>query len=157
MTIPFPLPHATRQQVFTALFNFIKNIPPPVGQKWVSFSQNLVSWDDVPPAQQPAVFLHRLVQTAKQEHRFGVTKWHWTATIWIYFRSDGYRTTNTYPDQVTDPLLDSIEQLFQTDPANGQLTLGGLVYHCWIDGTIYSDPGLVDNQAVIVVPISILL
>lgn len=151
------LPHSTRQQVFTSLFNLIKQLPPPPGQKWASFSQNLVSWDDVPPENQPAVFLHRLTQTAKQTHAFGVTGWHWTATIWIYFRSDSYRTQNTYPDQVTDPVLDSVEQLFQTEPGDVRLTLGGLVHHCWIDGTIYSDPGLVDNQAVIVIPISILL
>lgn len=152
------LPHATRSQVFTALFNTIKTLPPPPNfTSWKTISQFVRSWDDTPAENQPAIYLHRLVQTAKQEHRFGVTKWHWTAMIWIYFRSDGYRTSNTYPDQITDPIIDSVEQLFQTDPINDRFTLGGLVHHCWIDGTIYSDPGLEDGQAVILVPISILL
>lgn len=153
----FPLPHATRNQVYTALFTLIKQLPPPPGQKWKGFSQNLKSWDDVPAESQPCVFLHRLTQTAEQTHAYGVTKWIWRSMIWIYFRSDGYRTSTTYPDQVTDPILDSIEQLFQTEPGAGRLSLGGLVQHCWIDGTIYFDPGLEDNQAVILVPISITL
>lgn len=153
----FPLPHATRSQVFTALFSLIKQLPPPPGMKWQRFSQNLKSWDDTPSEEQPCCFLHRLTQTAEQKHAFGVTRWHWTATIWIYFRSDGYKTETTYPDQITDPIIDSIEQLFQTEPLDGRLTLGNLVHHVWIDGTIYSDPGLEDGQAVIIVPISILL
>lgn len=155
--MPFPLPHATRNQVFTALFNFIRQLPAPPNQKWVTFSQRLKSWDDTPPVEQPAVFLHRLLQTATQNHAYGVTKWHWKATIWIYFRTESYQTDNTYPDQVTDPFIDSIEQLFQTEPGAGALTLGDLVKHCWIDGDIYSDPGLEDYQAVIIIPISILI
>lgn len=154
----FPLPHATRNQVFEALFTLVKTITPPGGRSWALTSQWFRMWDTLNEGDQPALFLVRGPQTSEQKHAFGVTKLHWKANLWIYYRTDGYKTQNTYPDQLTDPLLDSIEQTFQTDPNVGRLTLGDLVWHCWIDGTIFWEPGLdTDNQAVLVVPISILI
>lgn len=157
-TLPiFPLPHAPRNQVWEAAFAFLKTAPSPTSQQWKTFSQMLKMYDEVSAGEQPAMYLHRGPETAEQKHAFGVIKWTWKATVWVYYRVDGYKTENFYPDKLTDQFKDSIEQLFQTDPLNGRLTLGGLVHHCWIDGTIYTDPGVSDNQAVIIVPISILV
>lgn len=153
----FPLNHTPRGQVFDALFAYLKQIPPPTGGSWKTFSQSLAQWDNYPAANQPAMFLHRGPQTATQNKAFGVTKWQWKVQLWMYYRTDGLNTTNTYPDQLTDVLLDAVERLFQTDPNVGRLTLGGLVHHCWIDGIIAFESGIADAQAVAVVPISILL
>lgn len=161
------LPHATRSQVFSALFKLILTIPPPVGKTWNTQSQHLVDWEQCPGDAQPAIFLHRGPQTFNQK-TFGVTKLQFRATVWIYFNVGGLKTSSTYPDQLTDQFLDSIEQTFQTDPINGRLTLGTytdpttgrtepLVYHCWVDGTVFFDSGLTDDQAIIIIPISILL
>lgn len=90
-------------------------------------------------------------------HAYGVTKWQWRVLVWIYFKPDGYKTATTYPDELTDQFLDNLEQVFQTEPLAGPQTLGGLVLNCWIDGNCAADPGLEDGQAVIVVPISILI
>jgi len=152
-----PLPHATRQQVFTALFNFLTNLPAPTGTRWNTQSQYLTLWDDVPQANQPAWFLYRGPQNFTQKHVFGVQKLLWRVSIFIYFRTDGYKSQNFYPDQITDQILDNLEQLFQTEARDGRQTLGGTVWHCWIEGNIVTDPGLVDGQAVIVCPINILL
>lgn len=153
----FPLPHATRSAVFTALFNYIKATPPPVGTTWKLQSQWLRQYDEVDAINQPALFLHRGPQVATQNHAYGVTKWQWRATIWVYFRTDGYRTVNTYPDQLTDKFLDDLEQTFQTEPFAGRLSFGEVAYQCYIDGTIFSDPGLTDGQAVIIVPLTIIV
>lgn len=153
-----PLTHATRNQVFTALFNLLqKYLPSPTGEQWRTFSQNLVIWDQVPAANQPALFLHRGIEIAEQKHAYGVTKWTYRVDLWIYFQTGGFKTANTYPDMLTDNFLDAVERLFQTDPLAGPQTLGGLVVNCWIDGTIATDPGLEDDQGVIVVPLSILI
>lgn len=152
-----PLTHATRQQIFNALFNnFVLKIPPPTGMTWKLQSQRLRQWDDVNAADQPACFLYRGVQTTKQA-AYGVLKWQWRASIWIYYRVDGLKSTTTYPDQVTDQLIDDIEQTFQSDPMTGVIDLGGLVKNVWIDGTIVFDSGIVDNQAILVVPLCILV
>ena len=165
-----PLPHATRSQVFSALLTKMQAVPAttiPGATVWKTVSSNLVIWDQVVAVNQPAMFLHRGPQTSEQKHVFGVIKQQWRASIWVYFRTDGFKTTNTYPDMITDQLLDAFEQAFQTDPLNGRLTLGTFVnslgrtqdicWHCWIDGTVFFDTGVTDNQAVIVIPISILV
>jgi hypothetical protein len=152
-----PLPHATRKAVFTALFDLIQKIPAPAdAPNWKTASQLLKSWDEVNAGDQPALFLHRGPQQVEQK-TFGVTRWLWKCSLWIYFRADNLKTVSTYPDQYTDAFLDSVELAFQTEPLLGRLTLGGLAWHCWLDGQVFSDPGINDSQAVIVIPISILL
>ena len=152
-----PLPHATRSQVFTALFTYLQTIPSPTGQSWGYVSQYPKIWDEVDAANQPALMLHRGPQIFESKHRFGVTKLQFRANIWIYFRTDNLKTKSTYPDQLTDQFLDNFEQYFQTDAADGRFTLGGLVWHAWIDGSVIFDSGINDNQAIILIPLSILL
>ena len=38
-----------------------------------------------------------------------------------------------------------------------RLTLGGLVHHCWISGKVFKEQGDLDGQALLVVPIAILV
>ena len=38
-----------------------------------------------------------------------------------------------------------------------RLTLGGLVHHCYIDGSVFKDPGDIDAQAMMVIPILMLV
>lgn len=38
-----------------------------------------------------------------------------------------------------------------------QNTLGGLVHHCHIGGRVFKDPGDIDNQAMIIIPIKVLV
>ncbi len=152
----FPLPHATRQQVFNALFALLKTTPAPIGQTWNSFSQHLKSWDDYPSDAQPVLTLYRLPQIAEQK-TFGVTKWHWKAAVFVYYRIDSTQCSQGGAEALVDNFIDAIEQVFQTDPLLGRVTLGNLVWHCWIDGPITFDSGVIDNQAVIVVPLSILI
>jgi hypothetical protein len=150
-----PLPHATRNQVFTALYNLLLTTPPPVGQKWNYTSQSLELWDQVKEANQPSLFLHRSVQIATENHAYGVTKWLWKSSVWVYYRVENYNTKNTYPDQLTDQFLDGLEQVFLPVPPYKNQTLGGLCVNAWIDGQCIFDSGLQDGQAVIVIPISI--
>lgn len=164
-----PLPHATRQQVFAALMTFLQNTVPPVtdptnnkSYPWQQFSQLWKQWDQVPPAQQPALFLRRGPQEFLRKRAYGVERLQLRCSIWIYFRTDEFQVDPYYPDMLVDQFIDGLEQAFQVNLPN-RLTLGKLssgadiVFDCWIDGQVFSDPGLADNQAVIVAPISILL
>lgn len=46
-----------------------------------------------------------------------------------------------------------------TDPgyADKRNTLGGLVHHCFISGNLFKDPGDLDGQGMIIIPIKILV
>jgi len=149
------LQHATRQQIFTALYNLVQTLPAPPGStRWNTVTQEIKEWDAYSAAQQPVLTLARGAQNF-QLKAVGTTRLQWRLALLIYFRTEGYQTSNSYPDQITDPVLDSIEQLFTPVMANQYFTLGGLVQNCWIDGNVYSDPGIVDSQAIVLVPISI--
>lgn len=149
-----PLQHATRQEVFNALYQFLLNLPAPPGMQWNTTGQYLKIWDDIPADAQPAWFLYRGPQSFEQKHVFGVTKLHWRAAIWIYFRTSG---CNIAADNAIDQILDNLEKLFQGGQLDNRVTLNNLVWHCWLDGSAVFDAGLVDGQAVLVCPISILL
>jgi hypothetical protein len=161
MCTPATLPklqHATRCEVFNALFNLLQTLPPPSGSKsWKTVSQTVLEFDEVPAANQPAIILVRGPQNFTLK-AVGTTKLHWRCFFLIYFRVDNQKTSsNRYPDQITDPIMDSIEQLFTPVMFNQYFTLGGLVQNCWLDGNAVADPGVVDGQAIIFVPISIIL
>lgn len=40
---------------------------------------------------------------------------------------------------------------------NRRNTLGGLVHHCFISGTLFKDPGDIDGQGMMVIPIKVLV
>jgi hypothetical protein len=156
MPLP-PLPHATRSDVYTALFNLLLTLPAPTGETWNTTSQMVQHWEDVAPANQPALFLHRTVQISSQQHAYGISKQEWKCLVWIYYRVDGLKTKNFYPDQLTDQFLDAIEQLFLPSPAGQPQTLGGLVKTVFVDGQCTFDSGLLDGQAVLVCPITLFI
>jgi len=153
-----PLPHPSRSVIYNALLSFLKQLPAPGGLQWKTISQAIKHWDAVPNAEQPALFLTRQIEHWSQKTAYGVTKLEFNTLVWIYFRADGLKTQNTYPDMYIDPLKDSIEQLFQTNPPiGGRLTLGGTCQHCFVSGTVASDPGLQDTsgQAVVCFPVTV--
>jgi len=40
---------------------------------------------------------------------------------------------------------------------DGVFSLGGMVDHCWVEGETLKDPGDLDGQGLIIVPLNILL
>lgn len=57
-------------------------------------------------------------------------------------------------------LLDAIEATLQPTGAEiplGRVTLGGLVYSCRIEGAVFKDPGDLDGDGMIKVPVSIIV
>jgi hypothetical protein len=54
-------------------------------------------------------------------------------------------------------IMDAIDTFFYPDNPNGRFTLGGLVTRCWIEGKIFKDPGDLDDQGLVTVPVRILV
>ena len=148
---------ASRESVYQALFNLCKTCPTPTGQPWGVTSRKLVHWSQVEPADQPAFFQHQLPQDASQPN-LALAQWKYHSTIWIYYQADACRNPDEVPDTTLNNFLDNFEKTIDPIPGEKQ-TLGRLpgVLHCHIDGTIYFDAGLEDQQAVIVIPIVVIL
>lgn len=168
--------HADRETVYAALFTLLKQVNDmlPDELKIVTTGRKLLPWTDVPEPNQPAMFLKQGPQEAIQggplKHTgsifsTGATTWVWTCSVWVYFRLDAQNLQNQpVPDVFINKYLDAFEDLILGPNQRGGLqTLAGvndnvpLVYNCWIDGNVSFDDGLLDNQAVIVIPISILV
>jgi hypothetical protein len=132
-----------REDVFKALETILEAVP---GVR--TFGRRLVPWADVPPSDQPALYMLCANQTVTVEGRGIPPKRSLPVTLYLYNQNDD-------PAQQND-LLDAIEAALEPR-GEETLTLGGLVSHCRIEGEIETDEGLLDSQAVAIVPVSILV
>lgn len=120
-------------------------------------TRRLKMWGNVDPGAQPTAFL---VQHNERYESYGVglVKRYLDMGLWCYAPSGE-------EDVVGDDLLDFMTSGIETalkpdDQARNEFTLGGLVYWCRIvrgSGIYVRDPGDIDSQALLVLPIVILI
>ncbi|MEY2864604.1 MAG: hypothetical protein RLY58_2311 [Pseudomonadota bacterium] len=139
-----------RESIYAALFDRLSGIAGVV-----TASRKLKHWSDVPMQEQPAMFVAQGNQTALpgDPSRGLPTKWTLSADVYVYVN------TQNSPDSPSTPMntiIDAIEQRLKPDGMARTLTLGDLVDHCWIEGTIETDEGTLGDQSVAIIPIRIL-
>jgi hypothetical protein len=137
----------TRETVYAALFSKLQNITGII-----TASRRLRHWSDMSPAQQPALFLTQVSETAMQTKGLP-PKWTLRVNVALYVNVGNDETL--VPSSLINPLIDKVEAALAPLPGGFQ-TLGGLVSHCWIADTIETDEGLLGPQAVAIIPINIL-
>lgn len=146
---------ATRDQVMTKILQIVSTIvfPQPVQGTFTTWasppSQKLRLWSDVSADQQPAAFL--VTHRETNEYRgLGLLRRRLELGVWVYSRSD-----NTIGAQDLDSMMEGFETAFyQPDNFSTNCnTLGGLVYWCRIEGRVFKDPGDIDSQTLLIVPI----
>lgn len=115
----------------------------------VTVSRRLKHWNDVPPVDQPAIFIAQRGEMAETTTR-QPTKWRIDVTLYVYARTTDKTLS---PSTIINPILDAISDAF-LDPRTVQ-TLGGLVHYARISGRIETDEGSLGDQAVAIVPIEI--
>jgi hypothetical protein len=112
-------------------------------------------WKDVPPSGQPALFQSEHAEEYVDKPRGIPQRVTLFASLIIYLTSGD-------PNAVMTTLVNNMIQqvkncLAPTDMIYNVQTLGGIVSHCWIEGRIFKDPGDLDGQAMIVIPVRILI
>jgi hypothetical protein len=142
-----------REDIFNALFALTVGLAwdsPPRGLAYQA--RRVMLWDDLPA--QPA-----LCQAEQDEDVVEVTglpsKTTYSAS-WLIYHNVGKDPAAT-PATETNLILDAVQALFPSGDPDQVQTLGGLVHHCFISGKIFKDPGDLDGQALIIVPIKILV
>ena len=145
-----------REPIFAALWNLLLTVPPPPGMTWALRGRRLLHWTQCPS--QPAMFLQEQHQEVDQP-TFGTPQWKWHAIVWIYFKTDNSLTQDSYPDLVINQMLDAVESTLRTTADLPLQTLGNMqgLLHCYIKGTIAFDAGVLDKQAVIAIPIELIV
>ena len=118
---------------------------------WVTTNNVLTLWGDVPANAQPAAFL--VTHRESDEYRnLGLVRRRLELGVWCYSRSDASAGQTDL-----DIMLAACEAQFGLAAADhnsrNSLTLGGLVYFCRLEGKVMKDPGDIDKQAMMIVPL----
>lgn len=144
---------ATRNAVMTKITGLISGMTfsPSINgaSTWLSVSDRLRLWGDVAADQQPAAFL--VTHREMDEYRgLGLYRRRLELGVWCYSRSDSAPGA-----PALDTMMEAFEATFNVvdNPSTGSNTLGGLVYWCRIEGKTFKDPGDLDNQTLLIVPI----
>lgn len=135
----------TREAIYSALFGLVSGCAP-----FAVTSRVLKDWADTPA--QPALYQMQSGEVAHEGFPGLPLRWTLSVRLFIYAQGDG--GTGGVPSQALNPLLDAVEQALA--PAVGKQTLGGLVESAWIDGQVNVYEGVLGQQAVAIVPVSVL-
>lgn len=141
-----------REGIFTALFDLANGMTwgsPP--RSFVYSSRRVKLWSDLPgqPALCQAEHDEEIVQTTRLESKTTLN------ASWLIYQNIGADPTAT-PTTENNLIMDAVQALFPDDPEMVQ-TLNGMVHYCRISGKIFKDPGDLDDQGLLIVPISILV
>jgi len=138
-----------REPIFAALFALVTSIP---GVR--KCARRAVHWDDVSPADCPAVFLVQKGQDARTQTRTP-TVWTLDCELIVYVKTDGNHSKDASPG--LNAILDAIDLALEPKDfgVDYRQTLGGLVHDCKIEGRIETDEGLLGETAVAIIPVKL--
>lgn len=151
----------SREAIYSALFALVSDgegqpgkITGADGETLLFTSRRVKLFDDVPS--QPA-----LCQAEHGETYAQATNMPYKRTFsasWLLYHDVG-KDPNAVPSTTTNNLLDAIDAAITPYPSNPgfRQTLGGLVYHCFISGKVFRESGDLDGQALMVIPITLLI
>jgi hypothetical protein len=141
---------ATLDAALLALLATAKIGGQPAFQETYSYVK---PYDQITAANMPALCLSHSGEKADQAVAFGMTRWMILYDAFIFFRRDA---SPDNPFNVTvASFLDAVDAAMAVVQGEKQ-TLNGLVTNVWIEGEILIDPGILDQQAAIVIPIKAL-
>lgn len=137
-----------REAIYSSLFDLLSN-----AYSWATASRVLLHWSDCDRLQQPAMFMVQAGEQAIVQTR-QPTVYQMNVQVYIYAHSQTLDGEN--PSQILNKLLDAVTAAMKPSRAAEVQTLGGLVQYARIEGAIETDEGFLGEQAVAIVPITIL-
>lgn len=140
----------TREPILAALWALLA-----ADARWVTKDRRVQHWADVPPNQQPALFLAVLHEMPHYLRSAAALRWTLQGELYVYANTAD-RTVP--PSAVLSSLLDPIEAVLAPDAMGQPQTLGGLVEVVRLGpGPIVRDDGSLGDQAVALVPFEIVV
>lgn len=143
--------NAARETIYAALHTLVASTP---GIR--TASRRLKMWTEVAPADQPAIFTVQRHETSKVTTRMP-TIHELYVDIVLYGNNGGQDQSGVAPMSILNPIVDAIEAKLLPSAGAMEQTLGGLVERCRIDGDIQTDEGALGDQAVVIIPVTILV
>jgi hypothetical protein len=143
----------SRETIISALVTLIAGAYP-----WATGpSRRLKLWADVPPSARPACFVF---QGGMEHHAYGAQLVNPKRTIEVrLFIYANAKDPNTIGASLLNAILDALDAAFAAarDPVSGLISLGGYTFSARIEGDALMDPGDLDGDALLIVPVKIVL
>ena len=155
-----------RERIFRALFALTDGVQwnvgtdlSPVMERFKTRTRRIALFSDVPDKEQPWL--------GQAEHAESISKGTRTpyrrvlSVSWMVYHVAAKQPGAT-PTSRNNLIIDALEKALSppvTDPGylDQRNTLSGMVHHCYMEGEVFKDPGDIDNQGMLVVPIKILV
>ncbi len=119
-------------------------------------SRRLRHFSSVDGAEMPALFQCQNSETQDRMLKDGPAKRTMHFSFWLY--TADAQEPEVIPSQQINNMVDAVEAALRPDPLTGKFTLGDLVSHCWIEGTIEIYEGVTaDGKSVAIIPIAVLM
>jgi len=136
-----------REQIYAAFFALVSSTPG-----FITTSRRIVHWGDVPQGSQPALFQNQKKEIPSTNPGLNQV---WTLTLDLFIYAHTQMDKTIAPSTIINGLVDAVAASIAPDPVSNKQTLGGLAQHAWIDGAIVTDEGVLGDQAVAIIPITI--
>jgi hypothetical protein len=148
----------TREPIFAALFALSQTItwtdPETQVSSGFGYSNRRIQTSDQIPAELTPALLQGV---GPEEFKVapGLPPRRTLSANWLIYYKPNLTPQTT--DPLTNAIMDGVEAVFAPDSQTGTVTLGGLVAHAWIEGEVFKAAGDLNDQAMIVVPIKLLI
>lgn len=143
----------SREAAIAALMNLIAGAYP-----WkLGPVRRLKLWGDVPAMSRPACFLFEGGQETYVWSQSAAAIRTIEVKVFVYLNAKEMHVAGASLVNDVMDALDSAFALVGGDAALGRQTLGGAAHHCRIDGKPLKDPGDLDGDALLIVPVKIVL
>lgn len=142
-----------RESAISALINLVAGAYP-----WtLGPARRLKLWSDIPSASRPACFLFEGGQETYSWNESALPKRIIEVKLFIYLNA---KDPSIVGAALLNGVMDALDTAFAlsgSDLALGRNTLGGAAFNCKIDGKALKDPGDLDGDALLIVPVKIVL
>lgn len=132
---------------------------PPAARFFETMSRRVKIFSDVSGSQQPACFQ---AEWATDENQISGMPYKTVLGVnWIIYQNVA-KDKSSFGATENNLILGGVRRALAPQPTDvgfpdRRNTLGQLVYHCYISGRIFKDPGDIDGQGMMVIPIKLLV
>lgn len=154
------MPNPTREQIMQALWNLTDDVSwGTPSRTWKSKNRRVMLFSDVNSALQPFVCQAEWAENSQQTTRLPYKNTMFAKWIVYQATAKDKKTPGAIENNL---ILDAILAALAPKPSDpgypdNRNTLGGLVHHVFVDGEVFKDPGDIDDQGMMIVPITILV
>jgi hypothetical protein len=147
----------TREQIYTALLAALKKTAG-----FQVITRRYVDPSTLVDAQCPALIQVEIAEHSKHTQKnmppIATLRVDATVVVCVPSITQILGQEQDVPQALLNPILDAVDAALAPDnPSKNKFTLGGLVEHCYIEGEILKDQGVLFPKAAAVIPIEILL